>query len=64
MCVGRILLMCLNVCMCCCSFLIVFVTFWSNLRLFWMSVPSSLVVGSCLSVVLLKDSLMSGCVCG
>ena len=59
-----ILLMCLNVWMCGCSFLIVFVTFWWNLSVFCIRVPSSLVVDSCLSCVLLNESLMSGCVCG
>ena len=56
--------MCLNVCMWGCSFLIVFVVFWLNLSVFWMSVPSSLVVASCWSGVSLNESLISGCVCG
>ena len=62
--VGMILLMYLNVWMCGCSFLIVFVTFWSNLSVSWICVPSSLVVDSCLRGVLLNDSVMSGCDCG
>ena len=47
-----------------CSLLIVFVAFWSNLSVFWMSVPSNFVVASCLSGVSLNDSLISGCVSG
>jgi hypothetical protein len=54
--------MCLNVCICGCSFFMMFVTFWLNFSVFWMIVPSSFVVGSCFSCVSLNDSLMFECV--
>ena len=39
----------------------VFVTFWWNFKLFWMSTPRSFVVGSCWSGILLNDRSISGC---